>query len=228
MRVAINKYRDLDPVVLYKEDLLALESLFQNVVNCTRNNLIMHARVADHDVSAEPFHSFDSLTNADFPSHVDKFDISAREIGPEQTIVKSLLVEVDRSSGDVRLSHETDAEWVKSAGDQLIAFFKARKPWYAGLKRFLAPLFNATMVLSLLLATPALLSGRFWMLVFPVMLVAYALTMLILSLNQILFPYSRIGLYPASHDQRRNYELWAVLAWGVVIAIAVSGTLLFM
>jgi hypothetical protein len=226
--MAFSKYSDLDPVVLFKDDLLELEQLFRKFVTCTGCDFIIHAKVQGHDISAEPFHSLESIVQAKFPAHVDQLDFNAREVSEEGRIVKYVRVLLDVKSGDVRFHHESDQDWVASASKEFVAFFRARRPWYAGVKRVLAPLYNISMVFALMMAAPPLLSGRYWMLIFPIVFLVYSLNMLILGLKDRLFPYSRIGLYSAAEDQRRPYELWAVATWVLVFVVCVSGTLLFM
>jgi hypothetical protein len=226
--MAFSKYSDLDPVVMYKEDLLELEQLFRKFVTCTGCDFVIHAKVAGHDISAEPYHSLESVVQSRFPAHVDQLDYTAREVSAGEKIVKLARVNLDMHSGDVRIYHETDQDWVTSASKEFNAFFKRKKPWYAGVKRVLAPLFNISMVFSLMMVAPALLTGKYWMLVFPLTFLASSLVMLILGLRDLVLPYSRICLYPTAEDQRKNYELWAVAAWGLIFVICASGTLLFM
>jgi len=221
--MSYEKYVVIYPSVLYKEDLLELEKQLKELVNCKQCDINITATVDEHDLSAKPFHCLEDIFKEGFPSQIDQITLDVREIDQEDRLIKNIRLNINKSSGDIRIFHADDNAWVNSVYAQLNGLITKKRAWYSSIKRALPPIFNVSMIGSFFLAFPVTKTGNHFMLIFPALLIVSAGILLALSIKQALFPYSRINLFNRSEDKRPNYEARATLAELIVIALSVTG-----
>ena len=214
------KFTLLDPLVIYREDLFALEALMHESVVCGKCDFMLNVTIGDNDFSATPFHSFEELFKAKVPPVVDKLYIESKQT-ENNAVTKFIRVIIGTKMADLRVYSDTDIDWVNTTSDKILKFFEGKKPWYAGIKVAMAPLFNVTMILSLFLAASAAIHKHSWMFLFPLALFTYSLGGLIKGYKQKIFPFSRINCFPKEDDLRSNVELFALVGWLILISISV-------
>ena len=225
--MAHSKFTLISPLVMHKEDLLQQKKLLREHLVDEGGNFTVNAMVEGHPLSATPFHSVDEMFRADFPKSVDQLTIDAREMCPDGTrISKSIRLLIDKKMADIRIYSDVDKEWVSNTTKVLDKFYTGKKVWYAGLKRAMAPLSNATMVGALALATVALDSAHKSFIILPILLVLYSVVMLTLSLKGVLFPHSQIYFVSKGELKRPNYELFMLSGWIVLLIATVVSVVL--
>jgi hypothetical protein len=218
--MAYKRFTLLDPVVMYKEDLLEQKELLRDHLICEGANFTVNAKSHGEDISAKPVHAVDELFNEEFPEEVDQLVIDARMLNEDGSrITKNVRLMLDHKMADLRVYSETDREWVEQTSRRLNEFYESKRPWYSGLKKGMAPLFNLTMIFALFLSVMAWSADNRSLIVLPVILLLYSLLGLTMGLKNITFPYCRILFYEKKDDSRSNYELFSFLGWVALLAL---------
>lgn len=226
--MAYRKFNLLSPLVMYKEDLLEQKKFLREHLVDEGSNFTVNAMVEGHALSAKPFHSVDEMFRADFPDTVDQLTIDAREMCPDGTrISKSIRLLLDKKMADIRIYSDVDKEWVDKTAKVVDDFYAGKKSWYAGFKRGMAPLSNITMVAALFLTTMAWTSSYKALVILPIFLVLYSVTMLTMSLKGVIYPYCQINFISKVEAKRPNYEAYVLTGWiSFIIVTAVTIILL--
>ena len=220
-----NTFEIVHPLRLYKEDLLELEQVLKQDMTIKGDSFCTSVTVDDPKVSAKRFHSFADILDHTHVKQARALTVDAREPDDTHQIDKHVQFMLNETLVDYRI-HCHDEQWFNAKAEQLNEFFKTRKPWYGLFSKIFPVIANVMIIISLLLLVPVLRTGDHLPLIFPGLLFAYALVLMVLGFNRIVFPYARV--YLISREQaaaEREYEKPMLWAGALVLAISVGGAL---
>lgn len=214
----------INPLVMYKEDLLEQKKLLRELLADDGSNYTFYAMDKGNPLSATPFKSVDDILKADFPKSVDQISIEARQMSADGKLIeKNISLLLDKKMADIRIYSDADKDWVKNSAKVLGDFYETKKTWFAGIKRGMAPLSNVTMVASLYIGSMNWTSKHYLLTSLPALLVLYSFTMLTLSLKGKIFPYSQLHLISKEELKRPNYELNFLIGWVLLFIATAAG-----
>jgi hypothetical protein len=218
----INAFEQLNPLLLYKDDLLELEGLIRRDMDIKGDNYHVTITVDDPKVSAQRFDSFADVYGHLPLKRLKCMSIDAREHDDSHNVDKHVTFFLTDNFIEYRL-HTQDENWFRAKKELLDRFFKQHRPWYWWLSKTFPVVANVMVIISFLLLHPVIKTGNLKLLVLPGMLFTYASLLMVLGLARRIYPTGRIHFVP--RDQVPNKGLETVMLWtGVIVfPVAVGG-----
>lgn len=229
--MSIKKIVFISPVLLYKQDLFRLEQILRALLPESDYDFHISAFVDGQAILTRPYLSLEELLQEhDLPPHLDgmSFELKIYDSANRENIIRSIRVYLSKRIADIHLfaehSNAENSAWVSEARKEIETFFDQRQPWYSYIARSVPPIFNLSNGLALLMVGLIIVAGDYKALVFPILLVIAASVFLTLGVRKIFFRYARLCLFDREQDTRPNYELYTMLLYVLILAIAIAGT----
>lgn len=208
------------PVLMYREDILELCALIEIQSNEEKN---IEIKYNNNEESIK----ITDLESLNLISDIPPTDYMSLKIHvwKERKIISGLSVNFNRNNINYQL-HSENETWFLGTDSKLRKFFKAKRPWYSPIQRFLPFLSGIAVFLSFqyaidLIKSNKSIEGIFW---FAITVILVVISILIIF--QKIFPYVWISL-SGKNDRKILYEKWTFIisVIGLVVAI-VSGLVL--
>lgn len=221
------KTQFLPPVLMYKDDLFALEALLRDHVTSEVYDFQIRGIEHGHEISAKPFHSLEELfSEKGLPLNLDQISFETKEVEDGDKLVHSARIHLDKRISDVQLFTEDDNEWLTDIGEKLREFFKQRKPWYWLIGVSIPPVFSISLGVALLMAVSAIVTKVDQAYVFPFLTALSGGIFMLLGVTRVTFRHARICLFQKDEDNRPNYELFAILVHLTILVSSIAGTVI--
>ncbi|QOY51196.1 hypothetical protein [Candidatus Sulfurimonas baltica] len=185
------EYREiinLEPIVLYKKDLLELE------------NIIVQDKEADkltidikHDNTTYSANTIDELfLEEDLPLTCNRFSLSMHKWA-DKNIISGVYISLNFNHADFQLN-SSDSTWYYGKKHQIKDFFQKRKPWYSFLIRIYT-WFGGFSMLFLFYAAYLFSEDKYISMILPILMFIILTIAFPLMQKQLIFPYIKINTY---------------------------------
>lgn len=211
------EYRNLvpvEPVLMYREDLLDLYSLLEaqsdeeKQVEITYKSNEENIKITD----------IDSLISISDMPPTDYLDFTVR-IWKDRNIISGLSVSFNRNNISYQL-HSVYETWFLGTDSKLRKFFRKKRPWYWPIQKFTPFVSPIVIIFSFQYASSLIkdgkrIEGMFW---FGITAVLVAITLLIFF--QRIFPFVWISL-SGRNDRKISYEKYTFIVSVLALVVAI-------
>lgn len=182
------KYGNLNPVILYKEDLLELEEMSRKDTATRKEDF--NISLTDNDTSYK-FSSFEDLFCEKEISKINSITITVVGWSVDNKIEKHIYLNINPSSISYDIS-STNEIWNLGKIAQINAFFKKRKLWYSFITKYLLYFLVATCSALMGIGNQVTIPIRFVIPAFIYLIVSIFIA--ILCISHKIFRYTTIYL----------------------------------